>query len=66
MQFSGKIGQIVLEQTFTINLFQKKCLLLMKTSPTEKDTMYRSKTKNIKFFCYIRMPESIQNILIVK
>ena len=30
--------------------FRKKCPLPLSTSTTEKDTEYRSETKNIKFF----------------
>ena len=38
------------KQTFAINLFQKKMPFTSGTSTTEKDTDYRSETKNITFF----------------
>ena len=48
--------------------FRKKCLLLVRTSTTEKDTEYRSETKNIEFFwcnvCFIfQKIYNSQNIL---
>ena len=38
------------KQIFAINLFQKKMPFTSGTSTTEKDTEYRSETKNITFF----------------